>query len=103
MTYISEIPDKITATMDKFLKTKNLRLYIALYALHGALMEDGPIGPQTFWWTFLVAPSAAPLEQKQCLRYRLRKTRVSETSDPSNAQLEKTEWEIDTTTLWAEC
>ena len=58
--------------MESILKKKRLRLYVALYALDGALRENGPIGPQEYWWTFLIAPENMSKEQ-ECIRYRVKK------------------------------
>ena len=75
-------PDRITArTMESLLKTKDPNLYVALYALNGALREPGPVGPtQEFWWTLLIAPPDwAPRDQQACIRYRIKKLRGRQT------------------------
>ena len=73
--------------MDALSQMQNPRLYIALYALDGALRENGPPGPQEYFWTFLAAPAA---QDATGIRYRIKKVKASE--KPS---LEITEWEYD--------
>ena len=73
--------------MDTLSRMKNPRLYIALYALDGALRENGPPGPQEYFWTFLVAPAA---QDANGIRYRIKKVKASE-----KPPLEITEWEHD--------
>ena len=80
--------------MDAVLKMKNLRLYVALYDLNGALRDNGPDGPQEYYWTFIVAPENASKEQ-QCIRYRIRKVEGYEKLDPGKVEFEKIVWQID--------
>ena len=80
--------------MDSVLKMKNLCLYVALYALDGALRDNGPNGPQEYYWTFIVAPENAPKEQ-ECIRYRVRKVEGFEKLDPGKVEFEKIVWKND--------
>ena len=63
--------ETIDDIVDDLLSTKNLQLYIALYAVDEVLHQNGPIGPQEYCWTIIVAPGNVPKEQYG-LRYRLK-------------------------------
>lgn len=80
--------------MDPLSKMKKPRLYIALYALDGALRESNPSGPQDYHWAFIVAPRDASKDQEGT-RYRLKKTESWEQVDPGKVEFEKLEWEVD--------
>lgn len=56
--------------MEMLKKMKDPRLYIALYAIDGALRPCDPIGSQDYSWTFLVAPENATTKDHG-LRYRI--------------------------------
>ena len=75
--------------MDSLPKMKKPHLYVALYSLDGALREPGPVGPQEYWWTFIIAPEHAPKDQ-ECIRYRIKKLRGWE-----KGKTELIEWQSD--------
>ena len=75
--------------MESLLKMRKPQLYVALYALDGALREPGPDGSQKYWWTFLIAPENAPRDQ-ECIRYRIKKLRGWE-----KGETEMIEWQND--------
>ena len=56
--------------MEILKKMKTPRLYIALYAIDGALRPYDPIDAQDYSWTFLVASETATPKDRG-LRYRI--------------------------------
>ena len=80
--------------MEPLSKMKKPHLYIALYALDGALHENGRTGPQEYYWTFTVIPENAPKDQ-ECIRYRIRKRPGWHKLNPDETGLEKTIWDND--------
>lgn len=86
----------MTATVEVVSKMKTPRLYIALYRLNGALRENDPSDAHDYHWAFIMAPKEGPQNQ-QCLRYRIRKTGGSQTTNPGKVEFDTSEWEVDKT------
>ncbi|KAF6237571.1 hypothetical protein HO173_004461 [Letharia columbiana] len=82
------------APKDFLLGMKKPRLYVALYALEGALRENTSSGAQDYYWAFIVAPKKGPKEQ-QCIRYRIKKSEAWEKLDPGKVEFERVEWDHD--------
>lgn len=80
--------------MDVLLGLTRPQLYIGLYALDGALRENGPSDSQDYYWAFIVAPEDGTKEQ-QCVRYCIRKGEGREKSDPGKVEFDKVTWECD--------
>ena len=86
--------DHKTATMDRLLGFKKPRLYVALYALGGALRQKNPSGEQDYYWAFIIAPKEVP-KDKKCIRYRIQASAGWEKLNPGKVEFEKVEWKND--------
>lgn len=94
VTNFSRTLASITTTMDVLSRMKKPRLYVALYALNGALREEISSGPQDYYWAFIVAPKNASKEE-ECIRYRIKKRDEWEHLDPDKVDLNMVVWEVE--------
>lgn len=91
-TNLLQDPGDMTSITKHLLGMRKPRLYVALYALDGALRERSTPGPQDYHWAILVAPKVARKDQPLCIRYRIRKGDELEHIGPGNVGFAVVEW-----------
>ena len=85
--------------MEMLKKMKDPRLYIALYAIDGALRPWDPIDPQDYYWTFIIAPENGT-KKDEGIRYRIKQYEGRlKKSHTTNLELDMALWEPDRCTV----